>query len=146
MIKITGVKIAVAVFLYWCIIFWLTRVTPCSGEIREGEEMLKNIHFFQREIEPVYQTWIIGPGEHLSIFDNITDLKVCKERTGVNATVMGPIVQIIVDKNLNSLKHVKFDTSYLYHYRIPELLEEKKIYSGIFIGEFNNPFFSSFFF
>ena len=144
MIKITGVKIAVAVFLYWCIIFWLTRVTPCSGEIREGEEMLKNIHFFQREIEPVYQTWIIGPGEHLSIFDNITDLKVCKERTGVNATVMGPIVQIIVDKNLNSLKHVKFDTSYLYHYRIPELLEEEKIYSGIFIGEFNNPFFSSY--
>ena len=100
---------------------------------------------FEFELEPAHSIWSRRPGEHLSVFDSITDLSECKERTGANATVGLLNVKVQTDAGSDDLTTEGIDPGVFDRLgKISQSISEKEAYCTIYLGDRNNPFFTNY--
>ena len=91
------------------------------------------------EMDLAFLSWVRLPGEHLSVFDNFTELEENFRRTGANATVAWANPKRLLD-GPDSLPTFDFgDTK-----KAGELLLAHKAYGTIVLGDHNNPWFPFF--
>ena len=95
---------------------------------------------FHSELEPAYFRWVARPGEHLSVFDSITDLENCMERTNANATV--GFSKVRLEQTETDGTPSTFRLSPRMRYNLIENAESLGADYLLFVGESNNPFFT----
>lgn len=99
---------------------------------------------FEPELDPVYATWLLRPGEHLSVLDNASDMVECISRTGANATTLGVIVQLESDASPEAFspERLSLDMSDLeMGEAFSQQLPQMNAFATVYLGEHNNPYF-----
>lgn len=95
---------------------------------------------FEFELSPAYNAWVLRPAEHLSVFDNITDLATCKERTGANATAALTSVRVVMGENV-----ARMDPGMIEHLGSGlETAAREEAHCPVYLGDRNNPFFTNY--
>jgi hypothetical protein len=111
----------------------------CSAKAEAPGESDQGL-IFHSELEPAYFRWVARPGEHLSVFDSITDLENCMERTNANATV-GFVRIRLKQTETDGVPNIFHLSTGIRDGRI-ENAEALGADYLLFVGEFNNPFFN----
>lgn len=115
-----------------------------SGITRAAEDSNINVKApFEFELDPAFSAWVRRPGEHLSVFDGISELESCKRRTGANAAAgwvnitsrMRTGSNGSVDETVSPSIYSKLD-------EISRSLSHEMIFGTIYLGDRNNPFFT----
>ncbi len=98
---------------------------------------------FPSELDAVYQRWIIRPGEHLSVFDNLSDLPDCKTRTGANATeAISSIDPVPAEEQDGVSRFVDSNRSREWLKNTDALLRQEQAHACVMLGDRNNPYFT----
>ncbi len=109
----------------------------------EGSNIVKAP--FKFELEPVFNVWVRRPGEHLSVFDGITELETCKRRTGANAAAGWVNITSRMATDRNACGDESSDSSIFSELDdISRLLSNEMIFGTIYLGDHNNPFFTDY--
>lgn len=91
------------------------------------------------EMDLAFLSWVRLPGEHLSVFDNFTDLEENIRRTSANATIAWANPKSLPD-GLAGQPAFDFESTK----KAGELLLAHKAYGTVVLGDHNNPWFPFF--